>query len=148
MCWELTVDSEPGKGSVFQFTIPFALGDLRTPDEQHEQPQLHALPVLVVDDNGTNRRILEEMLRGWGMRPNSASNGVRALAVLRNAADAGQPYHLVLLDMLMPEMDGISVADMRSEEHTSELQSLMRISYAVLCLKKKQEQQPHRKNNI
>lgn len=109
---QLKVNSEPGKGSVFQFTIPFALGELRVPHEQHEQPQLHGLPVLVVDDNGTNCRILEEMLRGWGMRPNSASNGVRALALLRNAAETGQPYHLVLLDMLMPEMDGISVAGM------------------------------------
>lgn len=106
----LTVESEPGTGSAFQFTVPFALGDVRVPDEQHDQPRLDALPVLVVDDNGTNCRILEEMLRGWGMRPNSASNGARALALLRNAADADHPYRLVLLDMLMPEMDGISVA--------------------------------------
>jgi two-component system sensor histidine kinase/response regulator len=106
----LTVESEPGNGSVFHFTVPLSVSERPAPDEQHEQPQLHALPVLVVDDNSTNRRILEEMLRGWGMRPNSASGGERALALLRDAAAAGRPYRLVLLDTLMPGMDGVSVA--------------------------------------
>lgn len=106
----LAVESVPGKGSAFHFTVPLSVSERPAPDEQHEQPQLHALPVLVVDDNSTNRRILEEMVRGWGMRPNSASGGERALALLRDAAAAGQPYRLVLLDMLMPGMDGISVA--------------------------------------
>jgi CheY-like chemotaxis protein/HPt (histidine-containing phosphotransfer) domain-containing protein len=66
--------------------------------------------VLVVDDNATNRRILDEVLRGWAMRPTLANGGETALAELHRAAAAGTPFPLVLLDCHMPGMDGLALA--------------------------------------
>ena len=66
--------------------------------------------MLVVDDNATNRRILEEVLGNWRMRPRAVDSGKAALAALQTAAAAGEPYELVLLDCHMPEMDGFTLA--------------------------------------
>ena len=107
---QLELDSEVGKGSTFHFTAPFAVAE-GAPHKAPAQSSLHGLPVLVVDDNDTNRRILEEMLRGWGMAPQTADGGAKALAALKNAASVGRPFRLVLLDMMMPDMDGFTVAD-------------------------------------
>jgi two-component system sensor histidine kinase/response regulator len=71
---------------------------------------LHDLPVLVVDDNATNRHILEEWLRGWQMQPAAVGDAVAALDALRQAAARGRPYPLVLLDALMPGVDGLALA--------------------------------------
>ena len=72
---------------------------------------LEGLPVLVVDDNATNRQILDELLTHWGMRPTAVDGGRAALAAIQRAGDAGEPYPLVLLDAMMPEMDGFAVAE-------------------------------------
>ena len=101
--------SEPGQGSTFHFTAVFGMGQGR-PEcwtcRQTFRELLDGLPVLVVDDNATNRRILEEMLRNWQMAPESAAGGAAALAALDRAANAGHPFRLVLSDVNMPEMDG------------------------------------------
>jgi len=67
--------------------------------------------ILVVDDNATNRRILDELLTHWGMKPTVVEGGRAALAAVKQASDAGEPYPLVLLDAMMPEMDGFAVAE-------------------------------------
>jgi CheY-like chemotaxis protein/HPt (histidine-containing phosphotransfer) domain-containing protein len=77
------------------------------------------LPVLVVDDNATNRRILVEMLANWRMRPQAVDSGRAALAALRQAVAAGEPFPLALLDAHMPEMDGFTLA--RSIQQSPEL---------------------------
>ena len=74
------------------------------------------MPVLVVDDNATNRRVLEEMLTNWRMRPTMAHSGNAALAAMKRAKDAGEPFALVLLDVQMPEMDGYAVADQINQD--------------------------------
>jgi CheY-like chemotaxis protein len=71
---------------------------------------LQGAPVLVVDDNPTNRRILEEQLRSWGMRPEGAEGARRALALIRARAEDGDPFRVVLTDLHMPEMDGFGLA--------------------------------------
>jgi CheY-like chemotaxis protein/HPt (histidine-containing phosphotransfer) domain-containing protein len=71
---------------------------------------LRDLAVLVVDDNATNQRILQEMLRRWQIRPTLAETGRQALTRLEQARAQGQPFALVLLDAHMPEMDGFTVA--------------------------------------
>ena len=67
------------------------------------------MPALVVDDNSTNRRILTQLLWMWQMRPASAASGMEALEMLRQAADRGDPFALVLTDCHMPEMDGFDL---------------------------------------
>src|SRR5262249_7723991 len=71
---------------------------------------LRGLSVLVVDDNATNRHILEEWLRGWQMEPAAVGDGVAALDALWDAASAGRPYALVLLDARMPDTNGLARA--------------------------------------
>ncbi|MFZ3216373.1 MAG: response regulator [Candidatus Acidiferrales bacterium] len=105
------VESEEGQGSTFHFTARFG----RPPScaEKSAEPapiKLRDLPVLVVDDNSTNRQILEEMIANWRMKPVAAANGAAALEALRRAHKSGNPFRLVLLDGHMPEMDGFEVA--------------------------------------
>ena len=102
------VDSEPGHGSTFQFTASFPVADL--PSRSYD-PVLINLPVLIVDDNEVNRRIFNEMLTRWRMKPVAVDSGVAALAALADASRRGTPFSLVLLDANMPEMDGFTVAE-------------------------------------
>ena len=105
------VKSEPGKGSSFFFELPFGLAPQQDkPALAGPIPSLENLPVLVVDDNPTNRHILQDMLGNWGMKPTLAESGPTALALLQVAAQAGRPFPLVVLDVMMPEMDGYVVA--------------------------------------
>jgi signal transduction histidine kinase/CheY-like chemotaxis protein len=103
------VESEPGRGSVFHFTARLGLAD----DSPSLIPatDLKDLPVLIVDDNATSRRILAEILRNWQMMPTAVDSGSAALAELQRASAAGVPYTLALLDALMPEMDGCALAE-------------------------------------
>src|SRR5690606_11937649 len=101
------VESTPGVGSTFHFTIatqavPGFLPLHRLPD----LAQLQGRRVLVVDDNDTNRFLLTHQAAAWGMEPHSAASGAEALERLR----ADPPYDVAILDMLMPEMDGIDLA--------------------------------------
>jgi two-component system, sensor histidine kinase and response regulator len=105
------LESEPGQGSTFHFTAKFqvAQAPVQRPEmEGHDS--LTGIPVLIVDDNPTNRRILEMTLRQWGMKPTLVSSGWAALAELRRAQEAGQPTPLVLLDSQMPQLDGFATA--------------------------------------
>ena len=72
---------------------------------------LRDLPVLIVDDNATNRRLLEEMLIGWRMVPTLAASVPEALAALRVAQESGRPFALVLTDVQMPDADGFTLAE-------------------------------------
>ncbi|HZT82139.1 MAG TPA: response regulator, partial [Gemmataceae bacterium] len=106
------IESEVGQGSTFHFTATF--GRPRgAPAERAPAPRvtMPGLPVLVVDDNATNRRILEKALAGWAMRPTCVEGGEQALAALGRAHQAGEPFALVLIDGHMPGMDGFTLAD-------------------------------------
>ena len=104
------VESTPGQGTAFHFTARLANG--REPEAVPVRPRrLEGLSVLVVDDNAVNRRILNGMLTNWRMKPVAVASGREALAEMRRAAGAGAPYPLVILDGMMPEMDGFMVAE-------------------------------------
>ena len=77
--------------------------------------------MLIVDDNATNRRILEQQLAGWGMAPDSADGGRSALALLERAVESGRPYEAALIDMHMPEIGGLELA--RTVKATPKLRS-------------------------
>ena len=107
----ITVESEPGGGSTFHFNARFGVATglpEQTPAARRQS--LANLPVLVVDDNATNRRILEEMLSNWRMKPTVVESGEAALRELERAWQAGTPYALALLDAMMPVMDGYTLA--------------------------------------
>jgi signal transduction histidine kinase/DNA-binding response OmpR family regulator/HPt (histidine-containing phosphotransfer) domain-containing protein len=105
------MESETGKGSTFHFTARFGAPGDSPPQPKAEPIQLHGLPVLVVDDNATNRRILKEFLRKWRMQPTVVDSGQAALAALDERRRSGDPFALVLLDSMMPEMDGFTLAE-------------------------------------
>jgi PAS domain S-box-containing protein len=105
------VESEVGKGSTFFFEVRLDRARVSAERPAPLSADVRGLAVLVVDDNATNRRVLEDTLKNWGGRPVSADSGPAALAELRRAAEAGQPYPLVLLDAMMPGMDGFRVAE-------------------------------------
>jgi PAS domain S-box-containing protein len=109
---EIWVESEVGSGSVFHFTSRFEFADEPGRLVAPADPEiLQGLGVLVVDDNRTNRLILKEMLSAWGMRAEAVGDGQSALFSLRNAQKSGLPFGLVITDMQMPEMDGLSFSE-------------------------------------
>ncbi|HVB28868.1 MAG TPA: ATP-binding protein, partial [Terriglobia bacterium] len=105
------VESKLGQGSTFHFTARFALQKVPARIEPRETVTLKGMAVLVVDDNVTNRRILDAMLRHWLMEPAMAEGGDAALATLEQRAASGKTFPLVLIDAQMPEMDGFTLAE-------------------------------------
>jgi CheY-like chemotaxis protein len=105
------VESEVGKGSTFNFVAAFSLQEKLSIEKAYEPTTLYGLRVLVVDDNETNRLILDEMLNNWRMNPTTVDSGQKALEELDKAAKARKPYCLALLDGMMPQMDGFMLAE-------------------------------------
>src|SRR5262249_61717266 len=112
----IPVESEPGRGSTFRFTARFARSS-RPGVETVSPERLAGLRVLVVDDNQTNRHILEEWLTDWRMRPTAVSDASSVLAALAHADEAGEPFSLVILDGRMPDGDGIALAAQSRQRH-------------------------------
>jgi signal transduction histidine kinase/CheY-like chemotaxis protein len=105
------VESEVGKGSTFHFTAQMSLSKNLAPKLPTQQADLEGLPVLVVDDNATNRRISEEILRHWHAKPVITSSAAAAFTGMKKAHARGEPFQVVLLDCLMPETDGFGLAE-------------------------------------
>ena len=106
---KIGVKSTPNQGSEFYFTVPFKIGD--EAGLKRQPVIVGGTRVLIVDDNATNRLILEEMLHNWGMVPIACASSEPAIALLREQSDKGTPFQLVLSDVQMPDVDGFMMAE-------------------------------------
>jgi CheY-like chemotaxis protein len=105
-------ESEEGAGSTFHFTARFdVVGEAAPRRRGPESAVIEGTRVLVVDDNATNRFILEEMLGNWGMVPAAVAGVREALDALHQAQDRGEPFSLVISDVHMPDRDGFALVD-------------------------------------
>ena len=105
------IESEVGRGSSFHFTARFGVtSEAERPPVSVSSGSLRDVRVLVVDDNATNRRILEGILLGWDMVPTLVEDGVSALASLTGYQKAGTHLPVALVDYMMPGMDGFELA--------------------------------------
>ncbi len=104
------VESEPGAGSTFFFTLPLKKQPEKALQTHLARADLRGMKVLIVDDNATNRRILHGQVTSWDMYDDSAASGPDALRKMRAAVEEGEPYDVAILDMMMPGMDGMQLA--------------------------------------
>ena len=126
---KIWAESEFGRGSVFHFTARF---------EYPSNPVRRVIPkgkstlagvrVLIVDDNATNRRILEDTLRSWGMVPTAVADSTAATDVIISASNRGEPFSLALLDFMMPEMNGFELAEAISNIPGSNLEKIVMLT--------------------
>jgi PAS domain S-box-containing protein len=128
---DIGVKSEVGIGSAFWFVLPFEKqkGIREAPLPMSEA--LEGRRILVVDDNLTNRAVLREQLRGWGCVPQEAVDATSALDMLREAAALQAPFEVAILDMAMPDMDGLMLGrEIKSDPNIAAVQLIMLTSRA------------------
>ncbi|MGH6622315.1 MAG: response regulator, partial [Burkholderiaceae bacterium] len=127
----IAVESRFGEGSVFRFELPLAAGDASLVVPIGNPEVLHGKRVILIEDNPTNRSILEAQLVTFGMQVATADNGATALELMRAAARAGTPFDAAVVDMKMPIMDGLTLAsELRKDPALAGMRMVMLTSLA------------------
>ncbi|HXW50632.1 MAG TPA: response regulator, partial [Candidatus Acidoferrales bacterium] len=125
---EIGFESEVGKGSIFSFTARFSKSTIATVDPPRTELRGHR--ALIVDDDAIAREIIYTYVTSWGMRADSVASGDDALAALRKAANAGDPYDIAIVDFWMPQMNGLSLArSVRSEPLLSAIRLILMTAF-------------------
>ena len=124
------LESEEGVGSTFWFEVPLQVAATAEPPSPGGD-LLRDLRVLVVDDNATNRLVLESQLAAWGTRPDVVEHPGAVLTLMRSALAAGDPYAIAVLDMCMPELDGLELAGLISADEALADTRLIMLSSVV-----------------
>jgi two-component system sensor histidine kinase/response regulator len=126
---EIKVESAPGVGSTFSFRIRLQVATTGQEAEGQLPPRFRAARVLVVDDNVHARELLRDILGGWGLATEVAASGREAVSMVLEASAEGRPYHLLLVDWRMPEMDGVqTVMAMQTTRELASLPTVMMVS--------------------
>jgi signal transduction histidine kinase/DNA-binding response OmpR family regulator/HPt (histidine-containing phosphotransfer) domain-containing protein len=125
----IEVESTPGIGTCFTFTVLMEQGAPLSLPRRLPPDQLRHLNILIADDNPASREILHEIFLAWGMQVDLVASGKEALAALDQAAAASRPYDLVLMDWRMPGMDGIETASAMQEiAHLTRLPTILMVT--------------------
>lgn len=129
---EIRVESEPGKGSTFGFTARFGVRQIHESDRESDGAKidLRGLPILIVDDNLTGLRILEDMLHDWGAQPVGARDAAAALSAIARHRDTGARFPLILIDAEMPDVSGFALAERIRKEADPTARIIMLLSSA------------------
>jgi two-component system, sensor histidine kinase and response regulator len=128
---EIAVESKVGRGTTFRFNGHFGIATGPAVEARVRNPvHLRGLAVLVVDDNTTNLRVLAGLLRIWGARPTAVDSGPAALVEIKRAAAAGETYPLLLVDAMMPDMDGFTLIEQLRNEPTIAAPTIMMLTSA------------------
>jgi PAS domain S-box-containing protein len=129
---KIWIESKVGEGTTFHFTARLGVRDTPAPTVKHADARdLAGLRTLVVDDNAVNRRILREMLVNWRMSPTVVESGQAGLDEMLRAAKSDSAYELVLLDAIMPKMDGFALAEKIKEQPELAGATVMMLSSAM-----------------
>jgi signal transduction histidine kinase/DNA-binding response OmpR family regulator/HPt (histidine-containing phosphotransfer) domain-containing protein len=129
------VESREGKGSTFWFTVKLQKRTQLVAPRRELSVDLRGMRVLAVDDNQTNREILHAQLKSWSLRPDIAASADQAMELLLSAAERGEPYRFAILDIQMPDKDGLQLAkEIKANDATENvvLISLSSISTALM----------------
>ncbi len=127
---QIRVESTVGEGSTFHFTARFGIAKSEHPAVVHTSAELTDIPVLIVDDNATNRRILIEITRSWGMNSIAVESGGAALQTMRQATASGNSFRLAIIDSRMPQMSGFELAERIKEDSTMSSVAIMMVTSA------------------
>jgi CheY-like chemotaxis protein len=127
----IEVESVPGQGTIFRFILPLTVTEPPPKPRLRALHQIRDLPVLVVDDNATNRRILLELLTHWRLQPTVVASAAEAIEAIQKAAERKAPFQLGLFDMMMPDVDGLMLTEqIRALPHCRTLPIIMLSSAA------------------
>jgi len=132
---DMYVESTPGLGSTFSFSMPYGLAS-QSAGNPSQLDLLQGLSMLIVDDNSTLRKVIQRYAKSWGMHADATYSGKEALAMLRNQANLKTPYDIILIDQNMPIMDGFQLAK-RIQEDTDINQNLLKIMLTGLAISSK-----------